>query len=876
VHTLPRVRYICSANHVHDAFHVAVISYAEDETYYSALLSSTTVLDLVETTATPMLAPPTTNLPPPQSYFDAMTPADDASQSAAVLEKIRPYMEAIAELFDRLARLVPSLQDPVPWDDYQKGEPGEDLQMELERAKRMFGEAPPALLERLGYANWKRSQYLQHLREKALFLSPKMAQSLSKIVPKRGLQLPTNVPLQASNDNEDSTHKPKIVDVRRRPILSYTTSTTLSTGSTTFSKNKVSSPMSSRPATSVAESEENQKPEPVSERERYFVPKPPTVLEPHKTFICPYCLHEITVGAEKAPEKDWADHVYMDLEPYMCTYELCPREQKTYGSKEDWFRHETNTHRIPRIYFCQTCELEYDEQALLEQHLLEHDRSLQPQELAVIASMCERFSQKSSTHQGCHLCGETCLTMQLLRDHLADHLEQFALTTVKSEDEVEDDPPLSPQFSDSGSEQRFRLGLVGLEDLELMVEEKVRPILQQKPFSKQRSGDATVGTPKIQIERGFAMASAMRPTLGKRGDSYTLISRAKEHIDRFSGMTALSKKSSQVDSMNVIIDQASDAAQSSRITRTGVAPRKAEFEGRIQDLKELHTKLSVPGHICFLSGTGGIGKSALAAEYTYRFEAEYSYIFWVQAETPIVCADTYCEIAAKVVLKDEAASEDQEKLIMLSREFLQIVAKRWLLIFDNVDEWLDLKNFLPKNFSETSGSILITTQRVDLIQMSKWPKVSQITLDGLSLDESRRLLLKYTQPGLDPTDIRSHAEFKLAGDIAKLAERLPLALSLIAGYILVSRCSLTDFVELWNERRRNMQRMGAIPSSSTDAALETAWDLGLREVPVDARDLLNILAFLDSDNIQREMLVDDQEEPMLEMLRPGEAGRCVT
>jgi hypothetical protein len=466
--------------------------------------------------------------------------------------------------------------------------------------------------------------------------------------------------------------------------------------------------------------------------------------------------------------------------------------------------------------------------------------------------------------------------MQLLRDHLADHLEQFALTTVKSEDEVEDDPPLSPQFSDSGSEQRFRLGLVGLEDLELMVEEKVRPILQQKPFSKQRSGDATIGTPKIQIERGFAMASAMRPTLGKRGDSYTLISRAKEHIDRFSGMTALSKKSSQVDSMNVIVDQASDAAQSSRITRTGVAPRKAEFEGRIQDLKELHTKLSVPGHICFLSGTGGIGKSALAAEYTYRFEAEYSYIFWVQAETPIVCADTYCEIAAKVVLKDEAASEDQEKLIMLSREFLQIAAKRWLLIFDNVDEWLDLKNFLPKNFSETSDSILITTQRVDLIQMSKWPKVSQITLDGLSLDESRRLLLKYTQPGLDPTDIRSHAEFKLAGDIAKLAERLPLALSLIAGYILVSGCSLTDFVELWNERRRNMQRMGAIPSSSIDAALETAWDLGLREVPVDARDLLNILAFLDSDNIQREMLVDDHEGPMLEMLRPGEAGRCVT
>ena len=75
------------------------------------------------------------------------------------------------------------------------------------------------------------------------------------------------------------------------------------------------------------------------------------------------------------------------------------------------------------------------------------------------------------------------------------------------------------------------------------------------------------------------------------------------------------------------------------------------------------------------------------------------------------------------------------------------------------------------------------------------------------------------------------------------------------------------------KRRTNMQRMGVISSSTTDAALETAWDLGLREVPVDAQDLLSILAFLDSDNIQREMLVDDHEKPILEMLRPVEAGR---
>jgi hypothetical protein len=38
---------------------------------------------------------------------------------------------------------------------------------------------------------------------------------------------------------------------------------------------------------------------------------------------------------------------------------------------------------------------------------------------------------------------------------------------------------------------------------------------------------------------------------------------------------------------------------------------------------------------------------------------------------------------------------------------------------------------------------------------------------------------------------------------------------------------------------------------------------------------LNILAFLDPDNIQKEMLVDEHEDPILEMLHSAEAGRYV-
>jgi hypothetical protein len=446
-------------------------------------------LDIVETTATPMLAPPPTNLNI-QSYFDAKPVSEDSLQSGALLEtKIQPYIAVIGEIFDRLTSLVSSLQDPVPWDDYQRDSSGEELQEEIERAKRMFERAPSVLIERLGYANWKRTHYLKKLREEAHTTSTKISQTPKRFT-ERGFQLPATIPLRGSKnpaDGDIASLQPTKVDLSHRKVFSRKPSNTLSYRSTTNSNIRAPSKFDSALGTSIAGTEETQKlEESVLELERYLVPKPPILLEPNKVFSCPYCLHEVAIGSNETSEENWAEHVYMDLEPYMCTYEFCPREQRTYGSKEDWFRHELNTHRIPKVYLCQSCGLEYEKQELLEQHLGEaHGRKqLKPEELAVIASMCERSSQIHLKNQPCHLCGETDLNIEILRDHLADHLEQFALTSIKSEDELEEDLPLSPQFSDSGSERRFRLGLGGLEDLETMVEEKVKPILQQHPAAR--------------------------------------------------------------------------------------------------------------------------------------------------------------------------------------------------------------------------------------------------------------------------------------------------------------------------------------------------------------------------------------------------------
>jgi len=59
----------------------------------------------------------------------------------------------------------------------------------------------------------------------------------------------------------------------------------------------------------------------------------------------------------------------------------------------------------------------------------------------------------------------------------------------------------------------------------------------------------------------------------------------------------------------------------------------------------------------------------------------------------------------------------------------------------------------------------------------------------------------------------------------------------------------------------------------TDKALEIVWNIGLREVTIDARELLNILAFLDSDTIQKDLLVGEHSEISLEILHSSESFR---
>ncbi|KAH8596651.1 hypothetical protein B0O99DRAFT_705975 [Bisporella sp. PMI_857] len=734
----------------------------------------------------------------------AQTPGSIPDNSKYDLENLG---QDAADTLDCLLDLVPLLQDPVPEDTFERDASPSEAQKDIEKAEEMFPKASKGLVTRLGQANWKRRQYQQRIRlgkrnyqeappkqrtphevteaHASLSSRPRKDSEGDKPLPSRTLNRPT--PFDASFSNYRKIFS-AMSEISNTGLLSNPESI-FSTRTDYFDRRSI--------GTSVIESDMLRNPVKLTQ---LAVPKPPIPLDSGQGFVCPYCLHEILVGNDIVSTKDWNDHVFVDLEPYMCTWDTCIRADKTFPSRDMWFQHELDNHRLSRVWFCQSCRIEFDQSPKLEEHFLAtHDKNLKPDQLALIVSMCERFSQLALVNPACSLCHDVCSDAIHLKDHVGQHMEQLALTSIYI---------------------MVRSGESYLAKVENFLDQQVQVDLETVA--------STFASPNVEL---------LNDPLDARGN----------HLARTQEVT--------------------------RTIRTMPPPPNYGFIGREADLAKLYKELSVPGHTCILSGSGGLGKSATAIQYSYQFEQAYSYIFWVHAETPVGCAESYGRIASTLALDGGESTQDLERLILLGREFLERTEKRWLVVFDNVEDLLDIQQYLPANLLETHGSILITTRRMEGWTLRAPSKYSKIELGVLSLEDSRKLLLSSTNSTIE--EVRNHPEYKIAGEIAVYAEQLPLALSHIAGYIQVSGCSLQDFVELWQERRRhasfNTPTKDAV--TSIDKALEIVWNIGLREVTIDARELLNILSFLDSDTIQKDLLVGEHSEVSLEILHSSEAFR---
>jgi tetratricopeptide (TPR) repeat protein len=282
--------------------------------------------------------------------------------------------------------------------------------------------------------------------------------------------------------------------------------------------------------------------------------------------------------------------------------------------------------------------------------------------------------------------------------------------------------------------------------------------------------------------------------------------------------------------------------------------RNPRFTGRIDELDRLRQNFArrIPRTpVQAICGLGGVGKTALALEYAYRFASEYKVVWWLRAEEPATLAASFADLGVALRLPGRA-----EPGVRAAFEAVkQWLAKhdRWLLVFDSAREPEDVAPYLPTSIP---GHVLVTSRR------ASWGALSlPLQLRPMKRSEAVELLL--TRSGRGGSDAPARALAEALGD-------LPLALAQAGAYIEETGVSIAEYTKRFQERRAELMRRGAESDSAPTVA--TTWELAFRDLQERSQaavELLNLCAFLSPDEIPRDELARGAAE-----LPPALAAAC--
>ncbi|MDQ1699809.1 MAG: hypothetical protein QOG34_1672, partial [Frankiaceae bacterium] len=196
------------------------------------------------------------------------------------------------------------------------------------------------------------------------------------------------------------------------------------------------------------------------------------------------------------------------------------------------------------------------------------------------------------------------------------------------------------------------------------------------------------------------------------------------------------------------------AAVAPRIWEVPV-PRDPHFVGRSDLLTTIRAQLGRGGAAALthtvtqaVSGLGGIGKTSLAAEYAYRYAAEYDVVWWVRAEDPTALASDYAALHRALTGEE---CEDQQLAVNLVREWLSGHGG-WLLVFDNAEEVDDVASYVPG----LRGHVLVTSRNPD------WGRLGSV-IDVPPLDSQAATELVIRRTGSDDEESAAALGERLGG-----------------------------------------------------------------------------------------------------------------
>jgi MinD-like ATPase involved in chromosome partitioning or flagellar assembly len=269
-----------------------------------------------------------------------------------------------------------------------------------------------------------------------------------------------------------------------------------------------------------------------------------------------------------------------------------------------------------------------------------------------------------------------------------------------------------------------------------------------------------------------------------------------------------------------------------------VPQRNATFTGRSSTLEQLRDRLSANVTVVVpqaLYGLGGVGKTQVAIEYAHRFAANYDLVWWISAEQAHLIRSSLAELGAELHLQQGDNINDSVRIV---RDGLRHGRPyhRWLLIFDNVDEPDDVREFIPQG----AGHVLLTSRN------QAWNREARaVEISAFTRAESITFLTRRVT-GLDPGE---------ADTVAERLGDLPLAVEQAAAWLSATGMPVSRYLELLDTQP--LRILAENPPPGYEQTTAATWLLSLdrlRSQTPAAAKLLEVCAFFAPEPIPARLL----------------------
>jgi DNA-binding SARP family transcriptional activator len=250
------------------------------------------------------------------------------------------------------------------------------------------------------------------------------------------------------------------------------------------------------------------------------------------------------------------------------------------------------------------------------------------------------------------------------------------------------------------------------------------------------------------------------------------------------------------------------------------------FTGRARELAQLDRLTSTPDAstvvIAVVSGTAGVGKTALATRWAHRARDRfpdgqlYIDLRGYDPEQPVSPSAALARFLRSLGLPGEQMPADADERAARYRSLLD--GRRVLVLLDNAASVDQVRPLLPG----AAGSAVVVTSRDNLPGLVVRHGARRLDLDVLHRDDALALLRRLAGDGVD-------GDAAAAEELAAHCARLPLALRIAAE--LVHRRASATLASLVGELADHRGRLGLLSTGDPHSDIGVVFSWSYRDLP---------------------------------------------